>query len=125
LKEVRIVSNNPMVVFQKEDVRINASGVIRVLEKVRDLVHLGHHLLTHPLAGSIKPNENPFKSVVISAKPLGMDVKSVQIAEDSLETAKRMLKEMPYRSFSDQELNDFMMLDLSLLESAGGRISFY
>lgn len=125
MKEVRIVSNNPMVVFQKEDVRINASGVIRVLEKVRDLVHLGHHLLTHPLAGSIKPNENPFKSVVISAKPLGMDVKSVQIAEDSLETAKRMLKEMPYRSFSDQELNDFMMLDLSLLESAGGRISFY
>jgi len=125
LKEVRIVSNNPMVVLQKEDVRINASGVIRVLEKVRDLVHLGHHLLTHPLAGSIKPNENPFKSVVISAKPLGMDVKSVQIAEDSLETAKRMLKEMPYRSFSDQELNDFMMLDLSLLESAGGRITFY
>lgn len=125
MKEVRIVSNNPMVVFQKEDVRINASGVIRVLEKVRDLVHLGHHLLTHPLAGSIKPNENPFKSVVISAKPLGMDVKSVQIAEDSLETAKRMLKEMPYRSFSDQELNDFMMLDLSLLESAGGRITFY
>lgn len=125
MKEVRIVSNNPMVVLQKEDVRINASGVIRVLEKVRDLVHLGHHLLTHPLAGSIKPNENPFKSVVISAKPLGMDVKSVQIAEDSLETAKRMLKEMPYRSFSDQELNDFMMLDLSLLESAGGRITFY
>jgi len=125
LKEVRIVSNNPMVVFQKEDVRINASGVIRVLEKVRDLVHLGHHLLTHPLAGSIKPNENPFKSVVISAKPLGMDVKSVQIAEDSLETAKRMLKEMPYRSFSDQELNDFMMIDLSLLESAGGRITFF
>lgn len=125
MKEVRIVSNNPMVVFQKEDVRINASGVIRVLEKVRDLVHLGHHLLTHPLAGSIKPNENPFKSVVISAKPLGMDVKSVQIAEDSLETAKRMLKEMPYRSFSDQELNDFMMLDLSLLESAGGRITFF
>jgi len=114
-----------MVVFQKEDVRINASGVIRVLEKVRDLVHLGHHLLTHPLAGSIKPNENPFKSVVISAKPLGMDVKSVQIAEDSLETAKRMLKEMPYRSFSDQELNDFMMIDLSLLESAGGRITFF
>lgn len=125
MKEVRIVSNNPMVVFQKEDVRINASGVIRVLEKVRDLVHLGHHLLTHPLAGSIKPNENPFKSVVISAKPLGMDVKSVQIAEDSLETAKRMLKEMPYRSFSDQELNDFMMIDLSLLESAGGRITFF
>ena len=125
MKEVRIVSNNPMVVFQKEDVRINASGVIRVLEKVRDLVHLGHHLLTHPLAGSIKPNENPFKSVVISANTLGMDVKSVQIAEDSLETAKRMLKEMPYRSFSDQELNDFMMIDLSLLESAGGRITFF
>ena len=125
MKEVRIVSNNPMVILQKEDVRINASGVIRVLEKVRDLVHLGHHLLTHPLAGSIKPNENPFKSVVISAKPLGMDVKSVQIAEDSLETAQRMLKEMPYRSFSDQELNDFMMLDLSLLESAGGRITFF
>jgi hypothetical protein len=35
-----------------------------------------------------------------------------------------MLKEMPCRNFSDRELNDYMMMDLSLLEvgleSAGG-----
>ena len=30
-----------------------------VLEYVRNQIHKGHKLLTHPLSGSVKPNRNP------------------------------------------------------------------
>jgi hypothetical protein len=34
-----------------------------ILIKTRDLVYAGHRLYTHPLAGSVKPNETPYRSV--------------------------------------------------------------
>lgn len=117
MREVRIISNNPLVTLGSDDYRISGYDVLKVLEKLRDLVHLGHHLLTHPLAGSIKPNENPFKSVVISDKASNIDVTSVLIAEDSYERAKRMLKDRPIKEYSKNVLEDMKRIDLSLLEA--------
>jgi hypothetical protein len=117
LREVRIISNNPLVTLGSDDYRISGYDVLKVLEKLRDLVHLGHRLLTHPLAGSIKPNENPFKSVVISDKASNIDVNSVLIAEDSYERAKRMLKDRPIKEYSENVLEDMKRIDLSLLEA--------
>lgn len=117
MREVRIISNNPLVTLGSDDYRISGYDVLKVLEKLRDLVHLGHRLLTHPLAGSIKPNENPFKSVVISDKASNIDVTSVLIAEDSYERAKRMLKDRPIKEYSKNVLEDMKRIDLSLLEA--------
>lgn len=117
MREVRIISNNPLVTLGSDDYRISGYDVLKVLEKLRDLVHLGHRLLTHPLAGSIKPNENPFKSVVISDKASNIDVTSVLIAEDSYERAKRMLKDRPIKEYSENVLEDMKRIDLSLLEA--------
>ncbi len=41
---------------------------IEVLEKTRDFIHQGHVLLSHPMSGSVKPYETPFKSVAVSMK---------------------------------------------------------
>lgn len=117
MREVRIISNNPLVTLGSDDYRISGYDVLKVLEKLRDLVHLGHRLLTHPLAGSIKPNENPFKSVVISDKASNIDVTSVLIAEDSYERAKRMLKDRPIKEYSENVLEDMKRIDLFLLEA--------
>jgi len=92
--------------------------VLQVLEKVRDLVHLGHHLLTHPLAGSLKPNENPYRSVVITKEVLGVDYQSVQLVEGAITVARRMLHERPYRICSDAVRADLQLIDKSLLDSA-------
>jgi hypothetical protein len=36
-----------------------------VLIAVRDAVHLGSRLLTHPLCGNLRPHQQPFRSVLI------------------------------------------------------------
>ena len=117
MRSITIISNNPTVELTSTDVHIAEYGAVPVLEKVRDLVHLGHHLLTHPFAGSVKPNENPFKSVVITKGHFGVDYQSVQIVEGCLDVARRMVKERPYRNFSIQVISDLQLIDKSLLDS--------
>ena len=36
-----------------------------VLIKVRDYIHKGYRLETHPMAGSLKPNQIPYKTVIV------------------------------------------------------------
>lgn len=117
MRYITIVSNNPSVSLGPTDLEIKEQGVLPVLQTVRDLVHLGHHLLTHPFAGSVKPNENPFKSVVITKERFGVDYQSVQIIEGCLAVAERMLRERPYRNYPPQVLKDLELIDKSLLDS--------
>ena len=54
-----IVTNNPMVMEKHGSTRnviyknLSYEGVLR---EVRDRIHEGHSMLTHPLSGSVKPN---------------------------------------------------------------------
>ena len=50
-----------------------------VLTKARDYIHKGYHLLTHPLAGSLKPNQTPLNSSASSSvsRDRMMDLKGV------------------------------------------------
>ena len=118
MQKILIVSNNPKVSLSADDCFVPAESVLPVLEKVRDFVHLGHHLLTHPLAGSLKPNENPFRSIVITKDALGVDYQSVQLVEGAIAVARRMLQERPYRTCSDAVRADLQLIDKSLLDSA-------
>ncbi|MDT8284992.1 MAG: GrdX family protein, partial [Thermovirgaceae bacterium] len=40
-------------------------GSLRVLTIVRDRIHLGWSLLTHPLYGNIQPFRQPFRSILV------------------------------------------------------------
>lgn len=66
-KEIFIVSNNKMVAEKYQVVFVDGN-LDSVFEKIRDLVHQGNIILTHPLAGSIKPHETEYKSVVMEKK---------------------------------------------------------
>ncbi len=89
-----------------------------VLEYVRNKVHDGHELLTHPLSGSVKPNETPFKSVIISNKKEVLDFNSLKIIEDSIATYKKFVSIKPTFDWPESILDDFMVIDLSLIDNA-------
>ena len=36
-----------------------------VLLKTRDLIHTNHKLLTHPQASSLKPNQTPYRTILL------------------------------------------------------------
>jgi len=112
-----LITNNPLVETQYKD-RFNVEYINTdlhgILIKVRDLVHKGHHLLTHPLTGSVKPNETPYKSVLVSEKPEETDVQSVTIIGESIQTALKFVpKEIP-----EKHLSDLQIVDLSLIRTA-------
>ena len=66
--EFVVVTNNPLVneKYGSELTVDYADIPFRdVLCKVRDLIHQGHRLLTHPLSGSVKPHETPDRKSVV------------------------------------------------------------
>lgn len=121
-----LVTNNPSVRdkfdngFQMH--YLEGKDYISVLEYIRDRIHEGHELLTHPLSGSIKPNETPYKSVIISAKKGNLDSSGLQIIEDSIVSARKFITNRPTPDWPDHVLEDFMIIDLSLMENVIERL---
>ncbi|BEP28720.1 GrdX family protein [Helicovermis profundi] len=96
---------------------METASFINVLEFARDSIHKGHKLLTHPLTGSVKPYETPFKSVVISSETTEMDFESLNIIENSIEVTKKFLRDYKPRNLKEKHLKDFMIIDKSLIDS--------
>ena len=70
-------------------------GHVDVLIHVRDLVHQGHKLLTHPLAGSVKPNETPFRSVALDGASGALDLESLELIEAALNVCRGVPAPLP------------------------------
>ena len=94
-----------------------------VLVCVRDYIHKGHCLLTHPLSGSVKPNETPYKSVLISGEPqksaatiknVKTDAQSLQIIENSI----MKLGSFTQKNIPEHCLPDLREIDFALISSA-------
>ncbi len=88
-----------------------------LLYYVRDKIHEGHKLLTHPLSGSIKPNETPFKSIIISKETGKLDTEGLLIIEESILTTKKFLDNKTTPNWTERVLDDFRVIDLSLMEN--------
>ena len=113
-----IVTNNPMArekATGKYQVVFVEGGYRDVLIKVRDMVHLGHALYTHPLAGSIKPNQTPYRTVALSGKIREFSMEDSQIISNSITACDKFA---PPRSFSKKTLKDLQTADISLIWSA-------
>lgn len=114
-----IITNNPLVIEHYKDSQIIIEQTyLKVLEKVRDYIHLGHRLLTHPLAGSIKPNQNPFRTVLISKNSTGLDFNSLSLIENAIKVANKMISEHQTPSWSEEVRKDFQFVDKSHIDSA-------
>ena len=84
----------------------------------RDRVYAGHALYTHPLAGSVKPNETPYKSVVISRKPGAFDAEQGLLIENALAVCDKFPKRE--RILDEKVLEDLQLIDYTLLSGGIG-----
>lgn len=101
------------------DLRFVSGGHADVLREVRALIHGGHKLLTHPLAGSVKPNETPFRSVALESRAGALDQSSLALIEDALAVC-RTFSARPGRGEDAPETmkEDFAEIDLRLMDGA-------
>ncbi|MCX7695276.1 MAG: GrdX family protein [Caloramator sp.] len=118
-----ILTNNPLtksslenkysVLYKKE------ASLLDILMFARDYVHKGHRLLTHPLMGSIKPNQTPFKSVAVSKECFNdVDLLSLEIIEESILKAEQLIKSKKTPVYTDKVLEDFSLIDFDLIKNA-------
>lgn len=89
-----------------------------ILIQVRDRIHQGWKLLSHPLAGSVKPNQTPFRSILMEEGSSVTHAESVILIEDCIGVLRKFLGDHPAPSWPSDVLEDFQAVDLTLFESA-------
>lgn len=124
-----IVTNNPLVrdkLSSIVEVQYHDETYMGILHVMRDQIHEGNCLLTHPLSGSVKPNETPYKSVLMASGKSGQtDFDSLKLIESAEATAQKFIdlrphyvEEMPERVKEDCQLIDYTLI-VSAFPSAG------
>lgn len=121
MHNVKIITNNPSVRTRYPEVAVFLdTGVEGVLITVRNMVHTGSSIVSHPLSGGMLPGENPYKSLLMaqtdSSGTGSVDIKSLELIENAL----RLLRRTPenFKGFDDASLEDFQALDLDFMVSA-------
>ena len=118
-KDYIIITNNPLVPAKLENddtVEYLDISYEDILKAVRDRIHEGHRLLSHPLSGSVKPNETPYKTVMISKGKEEVDEESLAIIENAIQACRKFV----FKSdrYKPEVYGDFQLIDWTLTESA-------
>lgn len=85
-----------------------------VLDIVKKKLQNGFELSTHPLCGSIKPNETPYRSILIT-KTKELDVNGIIVIDEAIETYKKFQNNMKTPLWIDRVLRDFRYVDSNIL----------
>ena len=115
-----IVTNNPMAAKEfagQGEVRLYPEDTYReILVRARDLVYIGHRLCNHPLYGSLRPHETPYRTVVLSDRPQTPDEEECLIMPETITRIDTFTP--PDRAKMPQRiLEDYQMIDCSLVRN--------
>lgn len=112
-----VLTNNDDV-WRKFPTATRVDGdALAVIRRARDLIHLGHRLLAHPLMGSVKPNQNPYKTIILAAERGELDLESLRLIEATVATYEKFLRDRPLPAWDEQRLADFRLVDRLLAEN--------
>ncbi|EQK45785.1 MULTISPECIES: GrdX family protein [Paraclostridium] len=120
-----IITNNPMIqenVTDKEVIMLD-TDYIGTLKECRDLVHKGYELLSHPLYGSVKPNETPYRTVIIK-KGKSLDTNSLNLIEEAIETAEKFKNNKLTPMWTEKVLDDFRVIDFDIMRNTIQRMQY-
>lgn len=121
-----VITNNPLV---RDHLPNDETGLEwvegeyeEVLKVVRDRVHQGYRMLTHPLAGSVKPYETPYRTVLISSEAGALHLASLNVLEQALMLLSSFKGKdgnlNSLRTYREEHLADLQLVDFHLLKAA-------
>ena len=119
-----IVTNNPQCYEKYRDrctVEYDESWTyLDVLVRVRDHVHAGSQIITHPMAGSLKPNQTPYRSVVLAADTIEdkEPFNDLLLIENSIDAHNKFMRNRKLSDWPPEIRRDFQTVDLSLIDGA-------
>ena len=98
---------------------LEGQGYLDVLIRVRDYVHEGWHLLTHPQASNLKPMQTPYKSIMVtSGEGFQSLERDIEMIESAIAGYHKFTRGMRAPTWTDRIKDDFCTVDLSVIESA-------
>ena len=121
---MKLITNNPKFIEENlKDIEIEYLDVsyIDILRKVRDYVHENWEIVTHPLYGSVKPNETIYRTIIIKEKN-SLDITSVNLISDAVLTFKKFRNNREVPQWTDRVKDDFSVIDHDLIINAINRI---
>ncbi|MGY3749261.1 GrdX family protein [Vagococcus acidifermentans] len=117
-----IVTNNPEVPDKMKAIKktsiVFVDGEYKdvLLQTRRYIVDEQLVLLTHPLSGSIKPNETYYKSICLSEEARDwIDLESLTYIERALDVYEAFYKNQPRPNWTDSVLLDFAKIDYRIM----------
>lgn len=118
-----IITNNPLVAkeLKNKNVIFKESSYIEILKDCRNLIHSGYELLSHPLYGSVKPNETPYRSIIIKEGKI-LDMNSLSLIEEAISTASKFQINKKTPKWNQKILDDFQVIDFDILSNTMARI---
>ena len=120
----RIVTNNRRCLEKDQELIpvdfLEGKGYMDVLLAVRDYIQKGWRLETHPMTGSLKPNQTPYKSIMVSDLPREQEefYSQEMTIENSILSCRKFLEIKQTPNWTEEIRKDFMIVDLSLIEGA-------
>lgn len=120
LEKCILVTNNVRAATQYED-RLCEIYLLdsyeEVLIKARDLIYTHHKLLTHPQASSLKPNQTPYRSILLYNEGNRDNMEDIQLIEDAIGTFQKWnaIKKVP--QYDEKIAYDYQTIDLSMIEN--------
>lgn len=110
-----VVTNNPLFFGSEFRTEVVDGGFEDVLLKVRNMIHQGHELISHPLGASIRMMYSPYRSVLVGEKTDTMNNFYVEVIEGSIDTYR---KNTGHRNIDQSNANDYALIDKHLLLEA-------
>lgn len=122
-----IVTNNPMVkerINQQKAVDFVEGSYGQVLRHVKGrIIKERLCLLSHPLSGSIKPNETYYKTIFLTeTHSQSIDLESLAYMESAISVYEKFIKNKQRPNWSLGVLHDFAFVDFSIAQSTLNRI---
>ena len=97
---------------------LEGQSFLDVLVCVRDHVHQGWKLLTHPQASNLKPMQSPVKSVLITSAGGQPRENDIEMIEGAIAGYQKFSRGKTLPMWPDTVRRDFCTIDRSVLESA-------
>jgi len=111
------ISNNPDLDGRVGSLEIIRGGALAVLKKGRDMIHAGCLLVSAPLYGNFKPNQQPYRTLVLAKdRSCRVDTESLHLIENAIQFYEsshvlRLPGELPEEMDKDFRYADYMLME--------------
>ncbi len=121
---MKLLTNNPKFLdYENKGIEVDYRNIsyLEILKIARDYTHKNYEILTHPMYGSVKPNETIYRSIVLK-KSDKLDINSVNLMSQAIETFMKFKKNKETPLWIDSVKDDFSVIDYDLITNAINRI---